>query len=60
MARPRPQALPDRLTAEEREVHARFVAGELGGDADLALGRLSFADLLVLVALERSRIVRFR
>ena len=33
IARPRPQALPDRLTAEEREMHARFVAGELGGDA---------------------------
>jgi DNA polymerase-3 subunit epsilon len=33
IARPRPHALPDRLSAEEREMHARFVAGELGGDA---------------------------
>jgi DNA polymerase-3 subunit epsilon len=33
IARPRPQPLPDRLTAVERERHARFVAGELGGDA---------------------------
>jgi DNA polymerase-3 subunit epsilon len=32
VARPRPHALPDRLTAEERERHARFVAGELNGD----------------------------
>lgn len=32
-ARPRPAALPERLNAEEREAHARFVAGELGSDA---------------------------
>ena len=32
-ARPRPAALPERLSAEEREAHARFVAGELGNDA---------------------------
>jgi DNA polymerase-3 subunit epsilon len=31
-ARPRPDALPERLSAEEREAHARFVAGELGND----------------------------
>ncbi len=32
VARPRPEALPDRLSAEEREAHARFVAGELSGE----------------------------
>jgi DNA polymerase III subunit epsilon len=31
-ARPRPTPLPDRLTAEEREAHARFVASQLEGD----------------------------
>jgi DNA polymerase III subunit epsilon len=30
---PRPEPLAPRLTAEERETHARFVAGELSGDA---------------------------
>jgi DNA polymerase-3 subunit epsilon len=29
----RPEALPPRLSADEREAHARFVAGELSGDA---------------------------
>jgi DNA polymerase-3 subunit epsilon len=32
VARPRPEALPDRLSAEEREAHARFVAAELSGE----------------------------
>ncbi len=32
VARPRPEALPERLTAEEREAHARFVASQLEGD----------------------------
>lgn len=32
VARPRPQALAPRLAPEEREAHARFVAGELQGD----------------------------
>ena len=32
VARDRPQALPERLTPEERETHARFVAGDLQGD----------------------------
>jgi DNA polymerase III subunit epsilon len=32
VARPRPQALPPRLAPEEREAHARFIAGELQGD----------------------------
>jgi DNA polymerase-3 subunit epsilon len=31
-ARPRPEPLPPRLDAAEREAHARFIAGELGGD----------------------------
>jgi DNA polymerase-3 subunit epsilon len=31
-ARPRPGSLPERLTAEEREAHARFVASQLEGD----------------------------
>ena len=30
--KPRPRALPERLTEAEREDHARFVAGELEGD----------------------------
>ncbi len=29
----RPEPLPPRITPEEREIHARFVAGELSGDA---------------------------
>ena len=29
----RPVPLPLRITPEEREIHARFVAGELPGDA---------------------------
>ena len=33
IARVRPQTLPERLTPEEREAHARFVAGDLAGDA---------------------------
>jgi DNA polymerase-3 subunit epsilon len=32
VARPRPQALPERLVPEEREAHARFITGELEGD----------------------------
>jgi DNA polymerase-3 subunit epsilon len=32
-ARPRPIALPDLVSAAEREAHARFVAAELGNDA---------------------------
>jgi DNA polymerase-3 subunit epsilon len=32
VARPRPEPLPERLTAEEREAHARFIAGELSGE----------------------------
>jgi len=31
-ARPRPSPLPERLTVEEREAHARFVASQLEGD----------------------------
>jgi len=31
-ARPRPQPLPERISAEEREAHARFVAGDVEGD----------------------------
>jgi DNA polymerase-3 subunit epsilon len=32
VARPRAAPLPERLAAQEREAHARFVAGELDGD----------------------------
>ena len=32
IAKPRPTPLAERLSAEEREAHARFVAGELDGD----------------------------
>ena len=32
VARPRPQPLAPRLAPEEREAHARFIAGELQGD----------------------------
>jgi DNA polymerase-3 subunit epsilon len=32
VARPRPQTLAERLTLEEREAHARFVASQLDGD----------------------------
>jgi DNA polymerase-3 subunit epsilon len=33
VARPRPSPLPERLAPEEREAHARFIAGEVQGDA---------------------------
>ena len=33
MARPRPSPLPERLAPEEREAHARFIAGDVEGDA---------------------------
>jgi DNA polymerase-3 subunit epsilon len=33
VARPRPEPLASRLSAEEREAHARFVAADLGNDA---------------------------
>jgi DNA polymerase-3 subunit epsilon len=33
VARARPQSLAERLTPEEREAHARFIAGDLAGDA---------------------------
>jgi DNA polymerase-3 subunit epsilon len=32
VARPRPTPLPERLSAEEREAHARFIAGDVAGD----------------------------
>jgi len=32
VAKPRPQPLPARLLPEEREAHARFVAGDVEGD----------------------------
>jgi DNA polymerase III subunit epsilon len=32
VAKPRPQPLPERLTVEEREAHARFLATQLDGD----------------------------
>ena len=32
-ARPRPTPLPERLIPEEREAHARFIAGDVEGDA---------------------------
>jgi DNA polymerase-3 subunit epsilon len=32
VARPRPVALPERLSAEEREAHARFIAADVQGD----------------------------
>ena len=38
-ARSRPSPLNERLTAEEREAHARFIAGELQGDVIWRVGR---------------------
>ncbi|HEX3485637.1 MAG TPA: DNA polymerase III subunit epsilon [Micropepsaceae bacterium] len=32
IARPRPTPLPERLAPDEREAHARFIAGEIQGD----------------------------
>ena len=32
IARPRPQPLPERIAPEEREFHARFIAGDVEGD----------------------------
>jgi DNA polymerase-3 subunit epsilon len=32
VARPRPTPLPERLVPEEREAHARFIAGDIQGD----------------------------